>query len=529
MSSTSRKFPIVTTPRLITVGRGKGPTIPQSTEARPGPAAVGRERELRRPNIAGQAAVTCNGSNDGSSLLTENVKTARHEHDAAKDEQEMEIKMLKKKFAKMELKVKNLEEENVKDLEIKRLQQELAITQKLLEIQIRTKEVSPPSEDPEQSVDASCPPKAEQVVATSHVSREGVPQAPTVPLPSLRWRELPPLVEGVHYPSASSAVHPPTDLLSTQTPPLLPTLTPRDPLGRSQLPPPPPAPSSDFHGMNHFNFQQDSNTTTFSDRREPEVRVNDHILIEEQERILKQIQEDKLKKSLEESRSLELIQQMRLEDNCVARGSLSQSGPSQRGSYSLSNSSSADESGAWTKVTKPFRAQAGYQKQDMARREQKEIEEKEWAEWRQQMMEKEQREKTKILKTHEESQKLRIIKGDLTTEAIGPSQYRVSETVANESRAKPSLRDRTTPSKSPELSEFDIARRKATAELRQRIEDQVKYKIIKIHLHISLHIQEKERRAKMRQERLQKEWELARTRRERAANTQELELRGKRK
>ena len=145
------------------------------------------------------------------------------------------------------------------------------------------------------------------------------------------------------------------------------------------------------------------------------------------------------------------------------------------------------------------------------------------------MMEKEQREKTKILKTHEESQKLRIIKGDLTTEAIGPSQYRVSETVANESRAKPSLRDRTTPSKSPELSEFDIARRKATAELRQRIEDQVKYKIIKIHLHISLLIQEKERRAKMRQERLQKEWELARTRRERAANTQEVELRGKRK
>ena len=275
-------------------------------------------------------------------------------------------------------------------------------------------------------------------------------------------------------------------LFLPQRTPEFPQFTPPAPLESFQFPPPPPLESSQFPpprprdcsrlspglfgvsgaesspGISASKYQDYNNSSAFNNKQvDVDGFVCEYSHIEEQEKILRQIEEENLKKTREEVKSMELIQQ------------LGWGGWSRQDSVSNSNTAAGDDQ--WTKVTKTVRgpAAAANQKQEEAKRQQEELEKKKWEEWRLRMRENEEKEKARILKCHEESQKLRVIKADTTTEVL-PSKAQGSSSTSLPNRPEQTPGARTARGKSAEMSSFEIERRKAVAELKQRMEVQVK-------------------------------------------------------
>ena len=82
------------------------------------------------------------------------------------------------------------------------------------------------------------------------------------------------------------------------------------------------------------------------------------------------------------------------------------------------------------------------------------------------MRENEEKERAKILKSHEEGQKLRIIKEDSKPEVSVPSQAQGPSSVSVPRRSQQKI--------SSKFSDFQKERKKAVSELKQRIEEQVR-------------------------------------------------------
>jgi len=521
MSSTSKKMPgVVRSQRLITVSRGQA-TARSSVEARPGPqlrsilqpGTAGRGRlgptlsepqvGLRRPNIGGQGvSVACKSS----SVLTE--------HDD-------ELQKMKEEFKALKKKIVSLETDKEKDLEITRLKQELTISQKLLEIQANETKITNlakvlPTSEPEQTVKVS-----EEVGCNqgSYPSFQVNPRTGTL-------FEAPPLFP----PSSglSTARDPPSPLNyhheEVQVPPQLPSLAPlpRPDLGFPQFPPPvpnsevfrfPAAPrleASPADGSSLISYYSGGNSgTRLSDDTGVQVYrctgtddtgvdvdglVYDCSVIQEQEKILKQIEEENRKKNLEETKSYELIQQLTLSESQLGPGSVSHW--TQLEDY---NPGTVGGDNHWEKVTKTARPPPGNKEKEKLRREQEKVWE-EWEEWEERMRASEEKEKKKILKSHAESQKLRMIKEDFKTEVQGANQSPASvtptceETPGRSVQKAAAQRPRNNP-RSQKSAEFEAVRKKAAAELRFRIE-----------------AEEREKQMKLQQMRLKREWQLARER-----------------
>jgi len=142
VSNTSKRTPpVVTRPRLITVGRGRVPVrkgLDVSASPQIGRGVVSVESEypsrLRRPNVLVQSATVVKDSNDSLA-----------EEDIVKVKREKETRLMKEKFAQLKdenefnantlkLKIASLEKE--KGMEIRRL--ELRV--KMLEIENRRRD-----------------------------------------------------------------------------------------------------------------------------------------------------------------------------------------------------------------------------------------------------------------------------------------------------------------------------------------------------------------------------------------------------
>ena len=206
----------------------------------------------------------------------------------------------------------------------------------------------------------------------------------------------------------------------------------------------------------------------------------------EQEELLKQIEEKNRKKEMEETRSLKLIQQLSIEEDFRRATS---SGSSNRTNHQSSASSCTSSSllnpqemnGSWTKVAKTVRFPSGTPNQEKARKEQKEVEERERQreDWRREMREKEERERANIVRSHLDGQKVRMIKSPAVTSAtsVAPVQALRLGDIAPSSgrRQKAAPGQKITPrsQRQAEVSEFEAERRKAATEMKRRIDDQV--------------------------------------------------------
>ena len=159
--------------------------------------------------------------------------------------------------------------------------------------------------------------------------------------------------------------------------------------------------------MSHHSFNKRSGG-------EDDQDYNDVAFIKEQEEILKQIEEQNMKKKLEETRSLKLIQKLSLD------GELASSNSSYDSFYLL----------------------------DQVEERQRD------------------RERGNILQSQLDSQNLRMIKEGSSSEVGGSSQSLEVTSVASEA---PERRPKT----QRKVSEFEAERRRAVFELKQRIKAQV--------------------------------------------------------
>ena len=101
-----------------------------------------------------------------------------------------------------------------------------------------------------------------------------------------------------------------------------------------------------------------------------------------------------------------------------------------------------------------------------------------WAEWRERLREREEGERENILKAHDESQKLRLIKSSSHAEMVGGTSKCPAEKSVPLSDIVPAVRKlkapkEAKPRKSAEDSGFEADIRRAASQLKLRIDAQV--------------------------------------------------------
>ena len=217
--------------------------------------------------------------------------------------------------------------------------------------------------------------------------------------------------------------------------------------------------------------------------------------IKQQEEIFKQLEDQKRKNKLAETRSLELIQQLSIEEDLNLNRATS-SDSSVRTNHLTSYWESSDpflpvRNESWTKVARNVGRPPAGQRQEKARKEQKEVEEDrererkgKWEEWRREMREKEERERENIVKSHRDSQKLKVIKGGSVSQSpavtsvssVAPVQaLTLGEIVPTGRRHQAALGQKITQRsrRHTEVSESDAERKRAALEVKRRIAAQV--------------------------------------------------------
>ena len=161
MSSTSKKLPAVpvVTPRLITVGRGKAPQV--ETELRSGASQLG----LIRPELSLSKNIDAEGNPHRSAFRNDLKKELK---DSGVEDTGTSVEVLQNQVEKLQIEV------TVKDLKNRRLQNELIISQKLLDIQAalmaKKAQVSPtpqPSNNFQSPLRSPCSPQ--ESIASSSV------------------------------------------------------------------------------------------------------------------------------------------------------------------------------------------------------------------------------------------------------------------------------------------------------------------------------------------------------------------------
>ena len=566
MSSTSKMVtavPVVK-PRLITVGRGRAPLNVQ-TESRPGAGqgtsvpqfrlrpvpdsvqvrTVGRDCDLlasgdddsqlglRRPKIVQQEPSQVvnqfnnnlteenhqQSSGQNSSLLKNKRKMGvavigRTGAGGAPLEQQDQLEKMKEELAvfkeesgaNLELlkkQVEKLQEDNDKDVEITRLKTELEISKKLLDIQ------------------ANIRAKKESVLAEVSPPPPGnVFQFPDRPQYFPPGYDAPPPVRGAFVPQPVSPPPPPPPPVCSQAV--------RNGLGifapgsqsSQQAAPPQPPPGLDNAQLARPLFDQPlggeerereggSALSYFSSNQCDEDRgvevdgvVYNVSFIVEQEKIMKQLVEKNRRKQVEETQSLELIQQLSIEEEPIGANS---SGPFNRTNHqnptsnceSFNHKTSKEMNDSWTKVAKTVRRPLGTPGQEKTRMEKQEVEEqrrqrtRQYEEWRRELKDKEEKERANILQSHLDSQKVRMIKESPSSEvvrgsnkspavtsgtSVAPVQaLTLGDIVPNGRRHKAAPRQSIgqRSQRQTEVSEFEAERRKAAIEVKKRIAAQV--------------------------------------------------------
>ena len=497
ISEKMRAVPIVK-PRLITVGRGRAlPRVQTETQAgaahhvgavsqaRPGhlPGSLpqsdqavrdadlpGRRKEdsqpgLRRPKFVRQepsgpdfsSGKEKNKMEEADMEKTRGAGIATVQHgdqfeqmkeklSAFKEESGANLELLKKQ-------IKKLQDENDKDLEIKRLNNELIISQKLLDIEANMKAKKGNNVSPELSP------------ASLYRTRRPPPgnffQFPDCPPCSPQYPPPPPPPGYLQYLSGGFLPSVGQSSQRAAAGPLYDSV-PLTSAGSAGQP-------SRGEEMGYYSSNRPSGGCG-SDGPD----YNDESLIKEQEEILKQIEEQNKRNKMEETRTLKLIQKMSLEGELTSSGS-SRNQPDSASSYDAFTPPTQVVEDSWTKVARSVGRQPGGRKQEMVRKKQAEVEESQrefevkMEEWRREMGEKEERERKNILLSHLDSQKLRMIRKDSNSNVVGEGEGGPSR-----SPAPLTLGDiLPTERRQRKVSDFEAERRKAVLELKQRIKDQV--------------------------------------------------------